>query len=129
MKNLNVMFFITISLLFCLSLLYYIFYFEIQYAKKSLYYSCVIIPGLQKNNSLTESELGNLGISGMFIHSNGCGNITIFVNESSPDYIRILKHEECHRQQWLERRSFDCNFKFGVFLNEFECYYKTGVTK
>jgi hypothetical protein len=32
----------------------------------------------------------------------------------------VLRHEECHRQQYYHNRSFGCENKFSMFLNEVE---------
>ena len=59
--------------------------------------------------------------SGIFLYINPN------VSKGSYDYNSILKHEMCHVEQYKENRTFTCNNKFGVFMNEMECYIKENL--
>ncbi|MCK9370143.1 hypothetical protein M0R04_09585 [Candidatus Dojkabacteria bacterium] len=45
----------------------------------------------------------------------------ISLNTNDPE---TIKHEYCHREQHLANRSFSCQSKIGVFVNEVECYIR-----
>lgn len=58
-------------------------------------------------------------VVGQFSYSNNTTSTQIFVQDPI-----VVKHENCHYQQFLERRLFNCNIKFLNYINEVECYIR-----
>lgn len=63
-------------------------------------------------------------IAGAFTENRTSGEVKleIFIEESNPYYDIVVKHEECHLEQYLENRSYSCLNPIGVYINEAECY-------
>jgi len=69
---------------------------------------------------LVDEAMEGLSVGGYFNAEDS--QISIFFDESDPNYLTTLKHENCHRIQDLENRSYSCDNSFGVYMNEAECY-------
>ncbi len=111
--------------LIILSLIYSHFYYEIQYATSSLIFDCDIWPRLIAENNSTNNNLTSLGVAGYY--SADTGNLTMLIPKEDKNYQIGLNHEKCHQKQASEGKLYNCNFRIGVFINELECYIKTGV--
>lgn len=50
-------------------------------------------------------------------------SLQVFVDQESPYYKRILKHEKCHETQFNEGRLFSCQIEILHYANEVEAYF------
>lgn len=115
---------LAIFLLCCLILLDKLFYDSIVvYALESLKGDCDM-------PNATNEQLVAGGYAGYY--SADTNSIVVLSNFSSNDcmsiesYHTFLVHEMCHAEQHKENRMYNCNFRFGVLLNEMECYWNQG---
>lgn len=114
-----------------------IIYFSVA-AYRSVKISCDIIPSLynisNSNNhnisrTLSVEELNqkmaenNLSYTVLGLYDPVANKLS-FKNDADID---TIYHELCHQDQQFKGRAYSCSNKFGVFINEFECYVREHI--